>query len=86
MFERNIFGRLATPCASPPPWPSIFSDYFFLVHHLVNRDDWHTLHVQWPLTSQLHGSFLKETNWFFCYGSNSLPRKEHFLKVAGLCC
>jgi hypothetical protein len=29
----------ATPCASPPPWPTIFSDYSFRVHHLVNRDD-----------------------------------------------
>jgi hypothetical protein len=24
-----------------------------------------SLHMQWPLTSQLHGSFLKENNWFF---------------------
>jgi hypothetical protein len=23
-----------------------------------------SLHIQWPLTSQLHGSFLKENNWF----------------------
>jgi hypothetical protein len=30
----------ATPCASPtPPQPSIFSNYSFWVHHLVNRDD-----------------------------------------------
>jgi hypothetical protein len=41
----------ANPCASPPPWPSIFSNYSFWVRHLVNRDD-----KQWPLTSQLHGS------------------------------
>jgi hypothetical protein len=33
----------ATPCASPPPWPSIFSYYSFLVHHLVNWDDRHLL-------------------------------------------
>jgi hypothetical protein len=26
------------PCASPPPWPSIFSHYSFWVHQLVNRD------------------------------------------------
>jgi hypothetical protein len=32
-------GGSATPCASPPPWPSMFSDYSFWVHHLVNRDD-----------------------------------------------
>jgi hypothetical protein len=32
---------LATPCASPPPRPSNFSDYFLWVHHLVNPDDRH---------------------------------------------
>jgi hypothetical protein len=31
-----------------------------------------SLHMQWPLTSQLHGSVsLREQ--FFCYGSNSTP-------------
>jgi Na+/glutamate symporter len=29
-----------------------------------------SLHVQWPLTSQTHGSFLKEKNSFFHYISN----------------
>jgi hypothetical protein len=33
----------ATPCASPPPRPSIFSHYSFWVHHLVNWDDRHLL-------------------------------------------
>jgi hypothetical protein len=28
---------------SPPPWSSIFSDYSFLLHHLVNWDDRHLL-------------------------------------------
>jgi hypothetical protein len=38
--EPNFFGGSATPCASPPPpRPSIFSNYSFGVHHLVNRDD-----------------------------------------------
>jgi hypothetical protein len=31
-----------------------------------------SLHMQRPLTSQSHGSILKENN-FFCYGSNSTP-------------
>jgi hypothetical protein len=35
-----------------------------------------SLHMQWPLTSQLHGSILKENN-FFCYGSSSTPIKLH---------
>jgi hypothetical protein len=34
-----LFFGSATPCASPPPWPSIFSNYSFWVHHLVNQDD-----------------------------------------------
>jgi hypothetical protein len=38
----NFLGGSATPCASPPP-PSIFSDYSFWVHHLVNWDDRHLL-------------------------------------------
>jgi hypothetical protein len=38
----TFFGS-ATPCASPPPRPSIFSDYSFWVHHLLNRDDRHLL-------------------------------------------
>jgi hypothetical protein len=33
----------ATPCAFPPPRPSIFSDDSFLVHRSVNQDDWHLL-------------------------------------------
>jgi hypothetical protein len=28
----------SAPCASPAPRPSIFSDFSFWVHHLVNRD------------------------------------------------
>jgi hypothetical protein len=32
----QIFGA---PCAFPPPQRSIFSDYSFLVHHLLNRED-----------------------------------------------
>jgi hypothetical protein len=47
-FHRDVFiffggGGSATPCASPPPLPSIFSNYSFWVHHLVNRDDQHLL-------------------------------------------
>jgi hypothetical protein len=32
-------GGAETPCASPPPWPSIFSVCSFWVYHLANRDD-----------------------------------------------
>jgi NhaP-type Na+/H+ or K+/H+ antiporter len=37
-----------------------FSDYSFLVHHLLTRMTSISLCVKWPMTSQLHGSFLKE--------------------------
>jgi hypothetical protein len=38
-----LFFWSATTCASPPPRPSIFTDYSFWVHHLVNRDGRHLL-------------------------------------------
>jgi hypothetical protein len=37
------FWGSATPCASPPPRPSIFSFDSFCAHHPVNRDDWNLL-------------------------------------------
>jgi hypothetical protein len=55
-------GGSATSCASPRPWPSIFSDCSFQVHHPVNRDDHHFLaHA----TSQLYGSFSQRKQLFF---------------------
>jgi hypothetical protein len=53
-----------TPCAFPLPRPSISSDYSFLVDHPVTRMTGISLHMQWPLTSQSHGSILKENNCF----------------------
>jgi hypothetical protein len=42
-----------------------------------------SLHMQWPLTSQLHGSFLKENNLFFVM--NQTPRPlNHILCVSSL--
>jgi hypothetical protein len=38
-----LFCGSATPCASPPSRPSIFSNYSFWVHHPANRDDRHLL-------------------------------------------
>jgi hypothetical protein len=32
-----------------------------------------SLHVQWPLTFQSRGSFLKENNWFFITDQTSRP-------------
>jgi hypothetical protein len=36
-------GVSGTSYASPPPCPSIFSNYSLIVHHPVNRDDRHLL-------------------------------------------
>jgi hypothetical protein len=32
-----------------------------------------SLHMQWPLTSQLHGTVSQREHLAFCYGSNSTP-------------
>jgi hypothetical protein len=46
-----------------------------------------SLHIQWPLTSQLHGSFLKENNWFLItdqtpnpYLTRSLSAREQWFE------
>jgi hypothetical protein len=66
VFCIYFWGSL-TLCASPPPWASIFSDYSFWVHHFVNWDDGHSLHMQWPLTSQSHGSVSPREQLVFCW-------------------
>jgi homoserine kinase len=50
-----------------------------------------SLHMQWPLTSQLHGSVSqREQLFFFCYGSNSAPKtasqSHSVLHVANCVC
>jgi hypothetical protein len=42
-------GGTATPCASPPPRPSIFSDYSFWSTTLLTRTTGTSLHMQWPI-------------------------------------
>jgi hypothetical protein len=37
-----------------------------------------SLHMQWPLTSQLHGSVSQREQLCFCYGSNSMPETALF--------
>jgi hypothetical protein len=34
-----------------------------------------SLHMQWPLTYQLHGSVSQREQLVFCYGSNSTPKR-----------
>jgi hypothetical protein len=62
-----------TPCASPPPRPSIFPIILFGSTTLLTRMTDNSLHMQWPLTSQSHGSVSQREQLFFCYGSNSTP-------------
>jgi hypothetical protein len=48
-LEQNVFLKIralfwpAGSCASPPPRPSIFTNYYLLVHHPVYQDDRHLL-------------------------------------------
>jgi hypothetical protein len=71
---QGFFGS-ATPFAFPPP----FFRLFIFVHRLVNQDDRHLLahcafmHMQWPLTSQSHGSVSQKEQLVFHYRSNSTP-------------
>jgi hypothetical protein len=58
-------GQPATPCASPPPLPSIFLIILFWIYHLIKQDYRHLLANAMASESQSHGSFLKENNGFF---------------------
>jgi hypothetical protein len=44
-----------------------------------------SLHMQWPLTSQLHGSVSEREQLVFCYGSNYTPSicPALYLKILG---
>jgi hypothetical protein len=67
-----FFGQ-QQPCAFPPPRPSIFSDCSFWSTALLTGMTGISLHMQWHLTSQLHGSVPLREQLVFCYGSNSTP-------------
>jgi hypothetical protein len=71
-----ILWRSVTPCASPPPWPSIFSNYYFHVYHPVTGMTGISLHMQWPPTSQSHGRFVKENNCVFSLRIKLLSDQE----------
>jgi hypothetical protein len=57
----------ATPCASPLPWPSSFLIILFLSTTLLTRMTSISLHKQWPLTSQSHGSFSQKSYLIFLF-------------------
>jgi hypothetical protein len=74
-----LFGLLATPCASPPLQPTIFLIILFLSTTLLIGMAGISLHMQWPLTSQLHGSFLKESTLFFVTDQTPRPGNLMFI-------
>jgi hypothetical protein len=55
----KFFGGSATTCASPPPWPSIFSIIHFGSTALLTRMTGISLHMQWPLTSHKNTKFIR---------------------------
>jgi hypothetical protein len=60
---KNVISLVsAASSASPSPRPSIFSNYSFCVHHPLTGMTGSSLHMQWPVTSQSHGSIPKENN------------------------
>jgi hypothetical protein len=68
LFENLSFflgGGSATPCAFPPPRPSIFSNYSFWFTTSLTGMTGVSLHMQWPRTSQLHGSVSQREQLFF---------------------
>jgi hypothetical protein len=67
-----IFGS-ATPCASPPPWTSIFSDYSFWVHHSITWHDRHLLAHAMASDLSVTWQCLSKRTTGFCYESNSMP-------------
>jgi hypothetical protein len=71
IFFLSFFCGSATPCAFPPPRPSIFSDYSFRSTALLTGMTGISLHMQWPLTFQSHGSVSQREQLVFHYGSNS---------------
>jgi hypothetical protein len=52
--------------------PQLFPIILFLSTTLLTGMSGISLNMQWPLTSQSHGCFLKENNYFFLHRSNSM--------------
>jgi hypothetical protein len=67
------------PCASRPPRPSTFSDYSLRVHHLVTGMTGISFHMQWLLTSQLHGSVSQREQLVFVTDQTQYPYQTRSL-------
>jgi hypothetical protein len=55
----------------------LFSNILFGSTTLLTWMTDNSLHMQWPLTSQSHGSVSQREQLVFHYGSNSTPRHIH---------
>jgi hypothetical protein len=68
-----------TPFAFSPPWPTIFSDYYLLVHHPVKRDDWqllaHAMASDWSYTSSLPDDPVEEVAVDVEYVTDAVSRR-----------
>jgi hypothetical protein len=53
--------------------PPFFPLIRFVPNTLLTGMTGISLHMQWPLTSQSHGSFSQREQLVFCYSSNSTP-------------
>jgi hypothetical protein len=78
MLEKKDFLGSATPCAFPAPRRSIFSIILFGSPALLTRMTGITLHMQWLLTSQPHGSEKKDHSSMAMahQGSKSKPKPK----------
>jgi hypothetical protein len=65
--------------------PSFFQIILFGSTTLLSGMTGISWHMQWPLTSQSHGSVSQREQLFFCYGSNSTPLKSLFTYVGPVC-
>jgi hypothetical protein len=89
-IDLGHFGFRKFSGVSVPPPPSIFLIILFVSTTLLTRMTGSYLHMQWPLTSQSHGSFLKEINCFFVTDQTPRPGfkkfypSTHFLPKSGL--
>jgi hypothetical protein len=56
-----------------PPWPSIFINFYCLVHHPVDRDAQHLLECAMASDFSVAWQFSQREQLVFHYGSSSVP-------------
>jgi hypothetical protein len=84
-FRQCVPGRVTrlgefSPIGPPPPGPSIFSDYSFLVHHPVNQDDWHLLAHAMASDFTVACQYYQREQ-LYCFVMDQTPRPNHWAIV-----